>query len=137
MKDILLVVLVISVLGACSLNGFKEEPAKILTLEQVETALTEQGLKLDKADLPSDNAFIQELYGVSPKVYLIDGNTLSIYVFPSVKAREKGLDDFENKNATAELVSHKTFTHRNILVFYEQGNKDTNKAINSAINELE
>lgn len=133
-KKIIFYVLIISVLSACSQQDAKEEP---ITLEEVETAITEQGLVLNKADLPSENAFIQELNGVSPKAYFIDGATLSLYVFSSVDVREKGMDDFEEKTATAELVAHKTYTNKNILVFYELGNEESHIKLNSAINDLD
>jgi hypothetical protein len=141
LKKIIFFLLIISALGACSQQGAEEEPSldknPDITLEEVETAITKQGLELEEADLPSGNAFIQELNGVSPKAYFIDGRTQSIYVFPTVEARENGMDDFEEKTATMELVIHKTFTNKNILVFYVEGNEETNTKLKTAINELE
>ncbi|MBB6451692.1 hypothetical protein HNQ94_000113 [Salirhabdus euzebyi] len=107
------------------------------TLKEVETAITEQGLELEEPDLPSGNAFIQELNDVSPKAYFIDERTLSIYEFPTVQAREKGMEDFEEKTATMRLVPHETYTNKNILVFYVEGNEETNNKIKTAITELE
>jgi hypothetical protein len=141
LKKIVFFLLIISTLVACSKQGAEEEASldktPDITLEEVETAITEQGLELEEANLPSGNAFIQELNNVSPKAYFIDGRTLSIYVFPTVDAREKGLNDFEEKTATMELEVHKTFTNINILIFYVEGNEETNTKLKTAINELE
>ncbi|QDP41368.1 hypothetical protein [Radiobacillus deserti] len=141
LKKIIICLLVISTLVACSQQGAEEEPSidKTLdiTLEEVETAITEQGLELEEANLPSGNAFIQELNSVSPKAYFIDGRTLSTYVFPTVEAREKGMNDFEEKTATMELEIHKTFTKKNILAFFVEGNEETSTKLKTAINELE
>ncbi|MGP4041475.1 hypothetical protein ACTWP4_16450 [Gracilibacillus sp. D59] len=80
-RILFLFVFIISVLGACSQHE-AEEPSVVktseITLDEVKTAITEQGLELAAGDLPSVNAFIQELNGVSPKAYFIDGTTLSI-----------------------------------------------------------
>ena len=104
---------------------------------EVETAITEQGLELEEADLPSENAFIQELNGVLPKAYFISGKTLSIYVFSSEDEREKGMDDFNYKTAALKLVVHKIYTNKNVLVFYAEGNEETNSKLSMAINDLE
>lgn len=108
-----------------------------ITLVEVETAITEQGLELEEADLPSENAFIQELNGVLPKAYFISGKTLSIYVFSSEDEREKGMDDFKYKTAALKLVVHKIYTNKNVLVFYAEGNEETNSKLSMAINDLE
>lgn len=131
--------MVIFVLGACGQQsaGLSSTATPDITLDEVETALTEQGLELEEADLPNTNVFIQELNGVSPQVYFIEGNTLSIYVFPTEDAREKGMEDFEEKTAAAELEIHKTFTNKNVLVFYTEGSEEVNSELNTAISNLE
>ncbi|UOQ85760.1 hypothetical protein [Gracilibacillus salinarum] len=131
-------VLIIFVLGACSQQSEEPSLAKTpdITLDEVETAITEQGLELEKANLPTGNVFIQELNGVVPKAYFVDGTTLSIYVFPTVDAREKGMDDFEEKTAAASLEQHKTFTVQNALVFYVEGSEENNKKLVKAMDAL-
>lgn len=133
MKKAIFFIFVIAILSACNQQDAKEE---LITLKEVENAITEQGLLLDEANLPTENAFIQELNSVSPKAYFIDGDTLSIYVFSSIAEREKGISEFEEKNATAELVAHTTYIKKNILVFYEHGDEDTNSKLNIAIKKL-
>ncbi|RDY71661.1 hypothetical protein DXT76_06565 [Halobacillus trueperi] len=134
-KKIFFYVFIISVLSACSQQSVKEED--LITLEEVQTAITDQGLVLEDADLPRINAFTRELNGVSPEAFFIDGDTLSIYVFPSTDARKEGMDDFEEKSAAAGVVEHEKYMRKNILVFYELGNEETNSKLKSAINGLE
>ncbi|MYL49334.1 hypothetical protein GLV98_07545 [Halobacillus litoralis] len=134
-KKIFFYILIIFVLSACSQQSVSEEDH--ITLEEVKTAITDQGMVLEKADLPSINAFTRELNGVSPKAYFIDGDTLSIYVFPSTDARKEGMDDFEEKSAAAGVVEHEKYMHKNILVFYELGNEEVDSKLKSAINGLE
>jgi hypothetical protein len=143
-KKILFFVIIISFLNACSSQQNVKEELKeesvttdYIILVEVETAITEQGLVLEEADLPSENAFIQKLTGVSPKAYFIGGKTLSIYVFSTDDEREKGMEDFEEKTATMELVAYKTYTNKNILVFYTEGNEETNSKLSMAIDDLE
>lgn len=137
-KMLLFFVLIISFLGACSQQSEELSISKTpdITLDEVETSITEQGLALEKADLPSGNVFIQELNGVKPKAYFIDGATLSIYIFPKVETREQGMDDFEEKTATASLEQHKTFTVQNVLVFYAEGSEENNEKLAKAIDAL-
>ena len=113
MKKAIFFIFVIAILSACNQQDAKEE---LITLKEVENAITEQGLLLEEANLPTENAFIQELNSVLPKAYFIDGDTISIYVFSSIAEREKGISEFEEKNATAELVEHTTYMNKNILV---------------------
>lgn len=134
MKKAIFFIFVIAILSACNQQDAKEE---LITLKEVENAITEQGLLLEEANLPTENAFIQELNSVSPKAYFIDGGgAVSIYVFSSIAEREKGMSEFEEKNATAELVEHTTYMNKNILVFYEHGDEDTNSKLNIAIKNL-
>lgn len=152
-RKILSFLSIIFVLGACSPQGTDEKTSldrnnsdKILemtgtafyiTFEKIETAIKEQGLELVEADLPSENAFIQSLNGVSPKAFFLDGKTLSIYVFSTVDAREKGMADFEEKTATMELETHKTYTRNNILVFYTDESDGNNSKLKFAIKALD
>jgi len=136
-KIIVFSVLMISLLGACSQQDAEPSKEPVITLNDVETAITEQGLELEDTDLPSESAFNIELNGVQPKAYVLDGQILSIYVFSSEGAREKGMEDFVEKTATMELVNHETYTNKNILVFYVEGSEETKSKLNTAINELE
>ena len=111
---------------------------KDITLEEVETVITEQGFELDKeTDLPSGNVFIQELNGITPEVYNAKGNTLSVYVFSSASDREKGIQRFEEKTATAEVVEHKAYEINNILVFYVSDDENMQNRLFEALQKLD
>ncbi|WP_186577150.1 hypothetical protein [Aquibacillus kalidii] len=107
-----------------------------ITLEDVIAAITKQGFELKEADLPSRNAFIQELNGISPSYYYLEGDVLSIYTFPTIAAREKGIAMFEEMNAAADVVDHKEIVSKNILIFYEMGTEKTATKLNNTIKAL-
>ncbi|MCA0984242.1 hypothetical protein LCL89_09315 [Halobacillus yeomjeoni] len=136
-KHIIAFVLIAFVLSACGQIAEKGSgEAADISLEEVENAISEQGLVLEGADLPDDNLFIQTLNGISPEVYSIEGSELTIYVFPSAASRELGMEDFKERTATAQVVTHKAYTIKNILAFYVQGDKQTYSKLNTAIRDL-
>lgn len=137
-KKGLFLILIIFVLGACSQPQSIKGNSTIdqITIEQIETTLKEQGLKLEGSSLPSNNVFIQPLNNIIPIAYFVGGKTLSIYVFPNEQEREIGMVEFEEKTAAAELVIHQTYATKNILIYYVDGNEDTANKINIAINQL-
>ncbi|QHE62526.1 hypothetical protein FHE72_16985 [Rossellomorea vietnamensis] len=140
MRRLLFLVLVLSVMGACSQQETKENPTEMkkFTLKEVETVITEQGIKLDyETELPSENVFIQELNGMTPEVYKVKSHTLSVYVFSSVSDREKGLQRFDEKTATAEVVEHQAYELNNILVFYVSDDEDMQNRLFEALQELD
>ncbi|WP_406686577.1 hypothetical protein [Rossellomorea vietnamensis] len=139
-RKLLFLILVISIMGACSQQETEENPTegKNFTLEEVETVITEQGIELDKeTDLPSENVFIQKLNGITPEVYNVKGHTLSLYVFPSTRDREKGLQRFEEKTARAEVVEHKAYELNNILMFYISDDENIQNRLFEALEELD
>jgi hypothetical protein len=138
-KKLLFFVLFISILGACSEQEEEEKTSKTIdiTLEDVETVITEQGFELEKVDLPRKNVFIQELNGITSEVYNLEGNTLSVYVFPSASDRGKGIQRFEEITATAELVEHKAYGINNILVFYVSDDKKIQNRLFEALQKLD
>ncbi|NLP52479.1 hypothetical protein HC179_17430 [Bacillus sp. RO1] len=90
-----------------------------MSVEEVVEVLTEQGFILEKnEDLSIKSVFAQELNGVTPEVYLLEGNMLSLYVFPTSKERAEGIVEFGEKTATMNLIDHQIYGINNILVFY-------------------
>ncbi|MFZ3580383.1 hypothetical protein [Virgibacillus sp. DJP39] len=133
-KKILLVLITALILGAC--NQKDAEPTTAITLEEVITSISDQGLTLEEVDLPENNAFIQDLNGVSPTFYSLKGTPLSIYIFQTVNDRKEGIEEFEKSTETGELERFNTFTIKNVLIFYVEGEKVTNKKLTSAVSEL-
>ncbi|MFI8685769.1 hypothetical protein [Rossellomorea sp. NPDC077527] len=120
-KKLLFSVLFILLLSACSQNEVEDSSpnTKDITLKEVLNVIREQGLELeDTSDLPKENVFIQKLNGVTPEVYGLEGNTLSIYIFPTSNERGKAVQAFEEKTATYDLIEHQEYGIHNLLVFY-------------------
>ena len=46
------------------------------------------------------------------------GKMLSVYIYDSNKERGKGLEDFRDKTATSNVVSHNYYEVKNVLLFY-------------------
>jgi len=134
----LLYVFFIFILGACSQQEVEEKSPKTnyITLEDVETVITEQGFELENKEIPSENFFIKELNKKTPEVYILEGHTLSVYVFPSETDREKGVQRFEEITAAAELVEHKVYEIRNILVFYVSNDEKVQNGLLEALRNL-
>jgi hypothetical protein len=139
-RKLLFLLLVISIMGACSQQETEENPTegKNFTLKEVETIITDQGIELDKeTNLLSENVFIQELNGITPEVFNIKGHTLSFYVFSSASDREKGFQRFEENTATAEVVEHRAYQLNNILVFYISDDEKMQNRLLEALEELD
>ncbi|OXS59571.1 hypothetical protein B0G93_11045 [Bacillus sp. V-88] len=139
-RKLLFLLLVISIMGACSQQETEENPTegKNFTLEEVETIITDQGIELDKeTDLPSENVFIQELNGITPEVYNAKSHTLSVNDFSSAGDREKGFQRFEENTATAEVVEHRAYQLNNILVFYISDDEKMQNRLFEALEELD
>ncbi|MBB6451716.1 hypothetical protein HNQ94_000137 [Salirhabdus euzebyi] len=107
-----------------------------ISFNEVETSIKEQELELKGIELPEQNFFIQELNGISPEVYSLESNTLSIYVFPTAIEREKGMKAFEELTATVKLVPFKAYSVKNVIVFHSEGDVETDNKLSTAINEL-
>ncbi|WP_421385314.1 hypothetical protein ACOJQI_11280 [Bacillus salacetis] len=139
-KKLSLFLLLITLLGACSQQNDKESQIETtnLNLEVVENVLKGQGFELGEApELPSENVFIQKLNGVAPDLYSVEGNLLSVYEFPSASARGKGIEKFEEKTATADLVEHQVYGVNNILVFYVSADEKVQSELHEALQKLD
>jgi hypothetical protein len=143
LRKLLFFILLISILGACNQketrqdsNVSNNDTKSAISLEEIKAAIQEQGLELKVTDLQENNVFIQELIGVSPKAYTLEGKMLSTYVFHSLDDREGGMKAFEEATATAKLEPYKTFNVHNVLVFYIEGNEEINNKLVTAIDGL-
>lgn len=89
-----------------------------ITEEDVVTALKEKDVDLIEAEFSQTDIFNTELNNVEPGTYMLSEKLFYIYEFETEQDREKGLKEFNEKTATAELVTFSTFVKRNILIFY-------------------
>ncbi|NBI30520.1 hypothetical protein [Chengkuizengella marina] len=128
-------ILLILILISCTNNNnnMKEE----LTLDDVTTTLMEEGIKFKEAERNSRSIFQLELNGVTPNVYAVQDNELSIYIFENEEERNKGMDEFKEKLGSAEIDVDK-YTHEinNVTIFYLYQGEDIDEQMENAINKL-
>lgn len=111
---------------------------QIISLEQVNGIFGKSGITLsDPQNMHPDNVFLSVLNNIKPKVFETDLNQLiSIYEYRSSDEVKKGLKDFIEGTASADLVSHERYECDNLLIFYvlERGLEDDR--VISALSEL-
>ncbi|MBS4200037.1 hypothetical protein KHA93_10255 [Bacillus sp. FJAT-49732] len=117
MKKIVIVSLYIMML----LSGCRTSDPNMVDLEEVLSAFKEQNLLLEVTKVPTKNIFGMKLNRVRPDSYKLDDKLLLIYMYTSIKEREKALQDFRNKTATFNLVSFTYYEVKNVLIFYVHG----------------
>lgn len=92
--------------------------ARELSAEEISAVFAKQGLEMHSVEGRPENIFQRELNGKKPMVFLLDEKELIIYQFATAEEREKGWADFENKTATADLVTHRVYQEQSLLIFY-------------------
>lgn len=121
------------------LIGCQATDSNTITLEEVLSSFEEQELSLKDSKVNDKNIFGMKLNGVRPSVYELDGKMLLLYIYDSTKEREKGLKDFLDETATANVVSHNFYEVKNVLLFYVheldlsievEGHEDIQKVVN-------
>lgn len=88
---------------------------------EVVVALQNQNIELTEGGSVKGTIFTSKLKGVKPQVYELNEKLFLIYEFDTPEELDKGEKEFANKTASMNLVSYKTFTKRNILIFYVHG----------------
>ncbi|MFS1512394.1 hypothetical protein VQL36_08170 [Chengkuizengella sp. SCS-71B] len=131
--NMVLILILISCTNNNNNNNIKEE----LTLDDVTTTLTEEGIDLKEAERNPRSIFQLELNGVTPNAYAIGDNELSIYIFENEAERNKGMDEFKEKLGSAEIDVDK-YTHEinNVTIFYLYQGEDIDEKMENAINKL-
>lgn len=89
-----------------------------ITEEEVVSALQKNGVHLVEEEPPQENVFGSNLKNVHPGAYELEGKLFFVYAFATENELEKGIEEFDGKTATMELVSSSMFIKRNILIFY-------------------
>ncbi|WP_226682928.1 hypothetical protein [Sutcliffiella horikoshii] len=136
-KKLLIFAGLLAILGGCTKQ--EQDPIKDpISLDEVFEVLTEQGFTLEENENSStESVFTLELNGVTPEVYSLEQNMLSIYIFPSSTERANGIVDFDEKTATMELIEHQSYGINNFLVFYVSENEKLQKDLYEALILLE
>lgn len=113
-----------------------------ISMEEVLSSFKEQELSLKESKVNDKNIFEMKLNGIRPSVYELDGKMLSVSIYDSTKEREKGLEDFRDKTATANVVSHNYYEVKNVLLFYVHEHDlslevEVHEDIQKVVNELD
>ncbi|MBU8878842.1 hypothetical protein BGM26_07560 [Bacillus sp. FJAT-29790] len=140
-QKILSVFILILVLSACNQQTI-EDPAdpringeNNLSFKEIENVIKEQGLELKEA-VPSNDDFIGELNGVEPISYWLEGNPLSVYLFPTEAERAKGVKSLEESKTVEELEKYRAYGIENVLVLYVHNADGTNTKLSDALGNI-
>lgn len=93
---------------------------KTITLLQIKDLFKKHGIPLVKPiELNTDSVFLMTLNEVTPEPFIInDEQIISIYVYSSSTGVKKGIKDFEDNTATADVTAHGRYQVANVLIFY-------------------
>jgi hypothetical protein len=124
------------------LTACQPTDSNVILLEEVLSSFEEQELSLKESKVNDKNIFGMKLNGVRPSVYELDGKMLSVYIYDSTKEREKGLEDFRDKTASADVVSYNYYEVKNVLLFYVHEldlslEVEVHEEIQKVVNELD
>lgn len=132
-KVALVFISIVMLLTACQTAN-----SHAITLEELLSSFKEQQLTLEEIN-SSNNIFEMKLNGVRPSSYELDGKMVFVFIYNSTKEREKGLEDFDDKTATVNLVSYNFYEVKNALIFYvyeDELNIEVDNKIQNAIRKL-
>lgn len=78
------------------------------------------------------------LNGTVPESYMINENRIiSIYVYASSEGVKEGIQDFEYKTATANVIPHRKYQVANVLMFYSSNGSSEDERIEMVIKDLD
>lgn len=124
MKKFMIVLLAICCIVTGCINN-----KKTITLVQIKDLFEKHGIPLVKAiELNTDSVFLMTLNGIIPEPFIInDEQTISIYVYSSSSGVKKGIKDFEDNTAAADVTAHGRYQVANVLIFYNYEGSHTPK----------
>jgi len=100
------------------LTACQPTSSNAISLEEVLSSFEEQELPLKESKLSDKNIFGMRLNRVRPSGYELGGKILAVYIYDSTKEREKGLEKFYDKTASANVESYNYYEVKNVLLFY-------------------
>ncbi|XEC94336.1 hypothetical protein AB6A23_23960 [Paenibacillus tarimensis] len=111
--------MIMIMLMGCMISGCMNNE-KTITVLQIEDLFEKHGIPLaEPTELNTENVFLKTLNGVKPETFMInDDQLVSIYVYSSSNGVMKGIKDFEDKTATADVSAHSRYKVANVLIFY-------------------
>lgn len=119
-KKVLLCVFALSIAFVVYSNFF------VLSLNDVVSVFENEGLTLSKGEENPKSVFQMELNGEKPHVFKMNEQTLCVFVYATPVGSFMGGHDFERKTSAYQVVYHKRYAVKNVLVFYvPEGKKDS------------
>ncbi|MBP3964715.1 hypothetical protein [Paenibacillus lignilyticus] len=100
------------------LTGCKNDETSI-SLADVTEIFGQSGIILLPMQDPNPAAVFSKAYnGVAPSRFEVDTKqSISIYVYPSASEAVKGIKDFEDKTAAADVIAHTRYQINNIVLY--------------------
>ena len=122
------------------LIGCQTSSNERLTADDILQLFEQHHLTLTEAKRDTNDMIGMKLNGVKPNAYLLDEKPLYMYVFRSTNAVQDAIKEFNEKTATANLVSFNVYTKDNVLLYYVHGQDlatvvSIDALINNALNE--
>lgn len=121
--------IMITLLAMCFINTGCMNNEKTITSTQIKDLFERQGIPLaEPTRLHPDSVFLMTLNSVTPEPFLInDEQLISIYIYSSSAGVKKGIKNFEDNTATADVVAHGRYQVANVLIFYNYEGSHTPK----------
>src|SRR5690625_4368025 len=133
MKQIVAMLLFVLIIGGCT-----TKESSLLLADAMDLFKNHEIELIEIDQIDPDYAFNKTLNRVKPTLFSVnDQQILSIYVFPSHSDVDMGIEDFENKTATADLEIHEIYIIDNLLFFYILRGYPINPAIVTAIKRIQ
>ncbi|SDX62388.1 hypothetical protein [Paenibacillus sp. CF384] len=120
------------------LTGCKNEESSPISLADVKEVFGHYGIFLVPTKDGSPQAVFSRTYnGVTPSRFVVDTKqSISIYVYPSEAEAVKGIKDFEEQTATADVVPHTRYPINNVVLYDITNLKPNRDCIAKVIQDL-
>ncbi|MFX3636935.1 MAG: hypothetical protein ACE3L7_30045 [Candidatus Pristimantibacillus sp.] len=134
MKKMMLIIMIC----CCLITGCSSGEGTV-TFVQIKDLFEQHGVPLvEQTEVNPESVFGRTYNDVSPERFSIDENeSISIYVYLSSKAANKGFKEFEDKTATAGVVPHTIHRVGNVLLFHITDSAALDKRVERALEDLQ
>lgn len=109
-----------------------------VTSAQIQDLFEKHGVLLTKQTEINPNAVFSTAYNnITPEQFMTNNHqNISVYIYPTSKEAKKGLEDFEDSWAAAEVESHSAYQIANVLIFYVTDRESKDDRVEMVIEEL-
>lgn len=130
--------MVFIILSICTIITGCMNKGKTITLTQIKDSFEKHGVSVSEVSgLHPESVFSKAYNDVIPRRFVIDENQkISVYVYTSSKEVRKGIKDYKNKTAAADVVPHTIYQIANVLIFYVTDESFKDVRVDLAVEEL-